>query len=56
MQWAGHVARVQKDRNAAGIWCGNQKQKKTVECLALRGENNIKIDLKWRRIEKRELD
>jgi len=32
------------------------RNKKTVECIALRGENNIKIDLKLRRIEERELD
>ena len=46
LRWAGHVARVEKFRNACRVLVGNPGSKKPLGRLRRRWEDNIKMDLR----------
>jgi hypothetical protein len=46
MRWAGHVARIRKNRNAYRVLVGNPEGKSTLGRLRPRFESHIKMDIR----------
>jgi hypothetical protein len=45
--WAGHVARMREGRGIYRVLVGIPERKRPLKRPRRRGENNIKMDLKW---------
>jgi hypothetical protein len=56
MRLAGHAARMGEMRNSYNILVGKREGKSPVEISRCRWEDNIRIDLKGKRVGKCELD